>query len=92
MATPTATAALPPSTLAPGDGPLPMPPGPPPDPAFLALLPHDNAGPMLVIVIWVLIAIASLFLALRIYCKWLRRSGLWWDDYVLIGAWVSLKS
>jgi hypothetical protein len=41
-----------------------------------------NAG------LWTLFAGATVFLGLRVYCK-LRRSGLWWDDYILFVAWVS---
>ena len=74
------------------DGPLPPPPpGFLPPPEVLAALPHDNGGPMLVVVIWVLSGLALLFLSLRIYCKFLRHSGLWWDDYVLIASWVSTR-
>lgn len=72
------------------DQPIPLPPPellPPPE--VLATLPHGNAGPMLIAVIWALSAMALVFLSLRIYCKFLRHSGLWWDDYVLIASWVS---
>ena len=27
---------------------------------------------------------------MRIYCKFLRGRGLWWDDYVLVTSWASL--
>lgn len=42
-----------------------------------------NAG------LWTLFAGASVFLGLRIWCKYTRRNGLWYDDYVLILSWVS---
>lgn len=42
-----------------------------------------NAG------LWSLFAGATVFLFLRLYCKLTRRHGLWYDDYVLIVAWVS---
>ncbi|KAJ4417115.1 hypothetical protein N0V85_001997 [Neurospora sp. IMI 360204] len=61
-----------------------------PTPEELALLPHDNAGIRLNIVIWVLIGLSGAFLGLRVYCKFSRRKGLWWDDIMLIGAWVCL--
>ncbi len=64
------------------------PPASPWTPEMLAALPHDNAGTKLNVVMWVLICVSSPFLALRLYCKYLRHNGLWWDDYVLIGAWV----
>ncbi len=41
-----------------------------------------------VTVVWVLTAAATVFLALRIYCKAKIARGMWWDDYVLIVSWV----
>jgi len=67
-----------------------------PPPVFtaeqLALLPHDDRGPALVATSWCLTGFASVFLALRIYCKFLARGrrGLWWDDWILIAAWALL--
>lgn len=43
---------------------------------------------MLVSVSWGLTALASAFLGLRLYCKFSTRRGLWWDDRILIAAWV----
>ncbi|KAK4223848.1 hypothetical protein QBC38DRAFT_548146 [Podospora fimiseda] len=51
-----------------------------------ALLPHDHQGPKLVAVSWVLWTISTAFLALRLYCRVLKRQSLWWDDAFLIGA------
>jgi hypothetical protein len=48
----------------------------------------NNLGPYLNRVIWSLAALSSLFLGLRVYCKFLRRRQLWWDDHVLIASWV----
>ncbi len=59
-----------------------------PTPEELAHLPHDNGGPKLNAVVWVLTSLAAIFLVLRVYCKFLRHKGLWWDDYILIMAWV----
>lgn len=59
-------------------------------PAELAALPHDDAGPKLVACVWTLTCVAGAFLALRLYCRMLKRQSLWWDDYFLIGAIVSL--
>ncbi|OAA65611.1 hypothetical protein SPI_02398 [Niveomyces insectorum RCEF 264] len=56
----------------------------------LALLPHDNQGPQLNFTIWLLTGLSLGFLSLRVYCKFLRGRGLWWDDYVLISSWVAL--
>lgn len=44
-----------------------------------------NAG------LWSLWAGATIFLGLRLWCKITRRHGLWYDDYVLILAWVSVE-
>ncbi len=51
-------------------------------------LPHDSAAMHLNTTIWVLVGFSAFFLVLRLYCKFLRHRGFWWDDYILIGAWV----
>lgn len=90
-----------PSGLPPLPGPppqgtsLPAPtllPLPPLTPSQLARLPHDNQGPMLLILIWTMNAVAAGFLGMRVYCKISRRRGLWWDDHMLIMAWVCPRS
>jgi len=53
-------------------------------------LPHDNYGPSFNAAVWLLTGLAAVFLALRLYCKYLRRKSLWWDDYVLIASFVRL--
>jgi len=53
------------------------------------LLAHNDAGPALLISAWTLTALATIFLALRLYCKAIGHRNLYWDDYALIGAWVS---
>ncbi|KAI1486420.1 hypothetical protein F5X96DRAFT_234564 [Biscogniauxia mediterranea] len=40
--------------------------------------------------IWVLITLATIFLGLRVFCKFRRRKGLWWDDWVLFPSWLVL--
>jgi|SRR3569833_528627 len=60
-----------------------------PTPANFAALPHNHQGPKLIATIWCLTGLAAVFLSLRIYCKFLRHKGLWWDDYILMAAWVS---
>lgn len=65
----------------------------PPGPGMPSMLdgrPIDDRGPMVVAVCWTLTALASVFLALRLYCKYVSRRALWWDDWILIGAWVSI--
>jgi hypothetical protein len=53
-------------------------------------LPHVDLGPQLNFTMWLLVALSAAFLALRMYCKFLRHRGTWWDDHVLIASWVWL--
>lgn len=53
-------------------------------------LPHDDHGPRLNIAIWFLTGVAAVFLSLRLYCKRIRQKKLWWDDYILIAAFIAL--
>lgn len=52
----------------------------------------DNKGPYMTAVLWSLTSVAGVFLALRIYCKKRRGTGLWWDDHLMVMAWVSRSS
>jgi hypothetical protein len=56
--------------------------------AFLERTSSENYGPQINFTIWLLTALSAMFLALRVYCKFLRHRGLWWDDYILIASWV----
>ncbi|KXX74856.1 hypothetical protein MMYC01_206697 [Madurella mycetomatis] len=56
----------------------------------LTLSPTIDLGPQVNFTIWLLTALSAAFLALRVYCKFLRHRGLWWDDHVLIASWLSL--
>ncbi|EOA89242.1 hypothetical protein ACJQWK_09309 [Exserohilum turcicum] len=47
-------------------------------------------GPLIVAVTWALTALSGGFLGLRIYAKLSRKQGLWWDDHILLSAWVLL--
>ncbi|OTA93997.1 hypothetical protein M434DRAFT_30330 [Hypoxylon sp. CO27-5] len=49
-----------------------------------------SAGHWVNAVIWVLIALATTFLGLRVFCKYRRGRGLWWDDWILIASWLIL--
>ncbi|KAI1499894.1 hypothetical protein F5X99DRAFT_388096 [Biscogniauxia marginata] len=40
--------------------------------------------------IWALISLATIFLGLRGFCKFSRRKGLWWDDWILLPSWLAL--
>ena len=53
-----------------------------------ANLPHDNFGSRLNVIVWSLTGLAAIFLALRLYAKRIRHNKLWWDDYILIVAFV----
>ena len=61
-------------------------------PQELASLPHDNQAALLVASIWTLGLIATVFLALRIYCRVIRAKRIGWDDAILIASWVSALS
>jgi hypothetical protein len=52
-------------------------------------LPHDSAGERLNVSVWCLFSAATVFLLLRVYCRFLGRRNLWWDDWILIAGWVS---
>jgi len=56
----------------------------------LAQLPHDDRGPQILGVHWTLTFFATIFLCLRIYTKRLTGRSLWWDDWILIAAWVTI--
>ncbi len=49
---------------------------------------HKDLGWQLNLVFWILTSLATIFLALRVYCKFLRGRKLWWDDHFLIASWV----
>ncbi|KAI1495271.1 hypothetical protein F5X96DRAFT_612854 [Biscogniauxia mediterranea] len=42
--------------------------------------------------IWIMGSLATLFLALRLYCRIYRMTGAWYDDYVLFAAWLALMA
>ncbi|KAK4214934.1 hypothetical protein QBC37DRAFT_439838 [Rhypophila decipiens] len=44
------------------------------------------------IAIWLMTSVSGVFLALRLYCKFLKKRGLWWDDHVLVASWLALLS
>ncbi|KAK3689307.1 hypothetical protein B0T22DRAFT_536254 [Podospora appendiculata] len=50
--------------------------------------PAPNQGSQTAAVIWTLVALATMFMALRIYCKIWRLRRLWWDDWVLVIGWM----
>ncbi|OAA61767.1 hypothetical protein SPI_04626 [Niveomyces insectorum RCEF 264] len=58
----------------------------------MAPLPHDNEGPALNALSVLLVVFSAAFLLLRVILKIRRRRGLWWDDYLLVTAWVILTA
>jgi hypothetical protein len=51
---------------------------------------QHNEAPATLGTIWPLIVMAALFIWLRIYCKFRRHRGLWWDDYALVASWIAI--
>ncbi len=51
-------------------------------------LPHDDAGAKINAVFWVLSIVAGLLMGARFWAKRMRRKGWWWDDWMLLLAWV----
>jgi len=66
------------------------PSGPVLTPEQIAFLPHDTLGPSLTAIVWILTLLAAAFLSARVYCKSLFAGKLWWDDGILIAAFVCL--
>ncbi|KKA29669.1 hypothetical protein TD95_001365 [Thielaviopsis punctulata] len=50
--------------------------------------PSDNLGERMRVVSWLMLSLSAIFVALRVYCKTINARGLWWDDYVLLLAYV----
>ncbi|KAK4214239.1 hypothetical protein QBC37DRAFT_462362 [Rhypophila decipiens] len=50
--------------------------------------PIPDQGPRAIIAIWSLIGAATLFVALRFYCKIWRGKPLWWDDFFMALSWI----
>jgi len=51
---------------------------------------HEDNGPIVIGVTWMLSGLSAGFLGLRVYAKLSRRQGLWLDDYILILSWVGV--
>lgn len=58
--------------------------------AELLRLASQDHGPVILGVVWFLCVFSAGFLVLRLYAKFSRRQGLWWDDYILILSWLLL--
>ena len=60
-----------------------------PTPEEYALADHSSRGRLLMEVHWSLASFATAFLMLRLHVKVSFRKGKWWDDWILVGGWVS---
>jgi hypothetical protein len=49
---------------------------------------NDSYGAAILGVCWLVEILSTIFIGLRLYCKMKRSKHLWWDDYVLLAAWV----
>ncbi|KAL1904987.1 hypothetical protein Sste5344_009241 [Sporothrix stenoceras] len=61
-----------------------------PPPSAYANLPHDDKRRSTLLSIWCLTALSLLFLAARLLCKLCTRRRLWWDDHVMVVAWMAM--
>ncbi|KAF6814460.1 hypothetical protein CSOJ01_04011 [Colletotrichum sojae] len=50
----------------------------------------EDYGPTINAVVWSQVGLSLFFLCLRVYCKFKKHRGLWWDDHVLIASWLAL--
>ncbi|SPO05355.1 uncharacterized protein DNG_08042 [Cephalotrichum gorgonifer] len=57
-------------------------------PEEFAQLDHGDRGAAILAAHWGLTALATVFLALRLYCKRITKKSLWWDDWILIASWL----
>lgn len=48
----------------------------------------ESRGPEVDMALWILTAVSSLSLSLRLYCKSYKHKDLWLDDWILILSWV----
>ncbi|KAK3390763.1 hypothetical protein B0H63DRAFT_557673 [Podospora didyma] len=49
---------------------------------------NDTLAPQILIACWLVEGLSAIFLVLRIFCKLIRSRRLWYDDYILIAAWL----
>lgn len=70
-----------------GNGTVPLLPGQDP---VTGVCSAENVGPLSETITWVLVAVAFLFLSLRLYCKWVKSRTFWWDDWLLGITWVGV--
>jgi hypothetical protein len=51
---------------------------------------HDSYGPRILAACWLVEILSGIIIGLRVYCKLKRSRALWYDDYILIAAWVGV--
>ncbi|KAI0471713.1 hypothetical protein GGR56DRAFT_655266 [Xylariaceae sp. FL0804] len=56
----------------------------------LVHIPHHHPKPGVDAAIWTVSSVATIVFGLRLYCRKYRLAGLWWDDLVLLVAWMTL--
>jgi hypothetical protein len=52
----------------------------------------DSSAPLMMAVIWPVTTISLIVLVLRCYSKLRSQGRLWWDDWLMIVAWIALLS
>lgn len=50
----------------------------------------DGFGAYINAIGWSLLSLAGLVVGARIWAKISAHKGLWWDDYIVLAAWVSV--
>ncbi|KKY36929.1 putative integral membrane protein [Diaporthe ampelina] len=50
----------------------------------------DGFGAYINVIGWLLLSLAGLVVSARIWAKISARKGLWWDDYIVLAAWIML--
>ncbi|KAK0625909.1 hypothetical protein B0T14DRAFT_577129 [Immersiella caudata] len=48
----------------------------------------DTYGPRILAVCWLVEVLSSIIIGLRVYCKLKRSRALWYDDHILMAAWL----
>ena len=83
------------ASASPTTGLVPGPDAPPFPPGGATAFPPGGAtasydyAPAIIATSCVFLALSTIALGLRLFCKWLKSGRLWWDDFVLVGSWVS---
>ena len=60
--------------------------------ANVRLPPNEDRGPMLLGISWTLVAVASIIVLLRFYCRTILQNAVGWDDFAILAAVVGVSS